>query len=53
MRTIGEAVNHAKMMYDLGGYDESELYSFMLQGDPAMQFFRLRNQTYLPAILNN
>lgn len=52
MKTIGEAVNHAKMMYDLGGYHESELYSFMLQGDPAMQLFRLRNQTYLPSILN-
>lgn len=37
---IGDAINYAKVHYVLGGWHESELYSFLLQGDPAMQVFR-------------
>ncbi|MCP4423760.1 MAG: hypothetical protein GY803_04635 [Chloroflexi bacterium] len=51
LTTIGDAINRAKMVYHQGGYDDSEMYSFLLQGDPAMQLFVLRNQNYLPAIL--
>ncbi|MCP4426758.1 MAG: hypothetical protein GY803_19880 [Chloroflexi bacterium] len=51
LATIGDAVNHAKKIYHQGGYDNSEMYSFLLQGDPAMRMFILREQIYLPAIL--
>lgn len=34
---VGDAAVYAKLQYDLAGYHESELYSFNLQGDPAMQ----------------
>ncbi len=37
---IGDAINYAKLLYFLGGYQQAELYSFTLQGDPAMQLFR-------------
>ncbi len=37
---IGDAVNYAKIQYVLGGWHESELFSFLLQADPAMQIFR-------------
>ncbi len=37
---IGDAINYAKLQYFLGGYQQAELYSFTLQGDPAMQLFR-------------
>ncbi len=37
---VGDAATHAKIVYYLAGYHESELYSFTLQGDPAMQLFR-------------
>ncbi len=50
--TIGDAVNYAKEIYYQGGYHDSEMYSFLLQGDPAMQMFTMRRQNYLPAILN-
>jgi hypothetical protein len=49
--TIGDAVNYAKLTYNDSGYHESELFSFLLQGDPAMQMFTLRNEVYLPAII--
>lgn len=37
---IGDAINHAKFFYTSGGYHPSEIYSFLLQGDPAMQLYR-------------
>ena len=37
---IGDATNYAKLIYHQGGFEEAELYSFTLQGDPAMQLFR-------------
>ncbi len=36
---IGDAINQAKITYETLGYDDSEVYSFLLQGDPAMQVF--------------
>jgi hypothetical protein len=38
--TIGDAIDYAKLVYYLGGYQVAELYSFLLQGDPAMPLFR-------------
>ena len=52
LMTIGAAVNYAKLIYQQSGYDDSELYSFLLQGDPAMVLFPLRQQTYLPVVLS-
>jgi uncharacterized repeat protein (TIGR01451 family) len=37
---VGDAVNYAKLVYENGNNHHSELYSFNLQGDPAMQLFR-------------
>jgi uncharacterized repeat protein (TIGR01451 family) len=37
---IGDAINYSKVQYALGGWHASELFSFLLQGDPAMQIFR-------------
>lgn len=37
---VGDAANYGKYLYLLSGNFESELYSFTLQGDPAMQLFR-------------
>lgn len=36
---IGDAINQSKIAYETLGYDDSEVYSFLLQGDPAMQIF--------------
>ncbi|MBK8986046.1 MAG: DUF11 domain-containing protein [Chloroflexi bacterium] len=38
--SLGQAINHAKMVYYTNGQHPSELYSFTLQGDPAMQLYR-------------
>ena len=40
MTAIGDATVYAKMIYNQEGWDESELYAFTLQGDPAMQIMR-------------
>jgi uncharacterized repeat protein (TIGR01451 family) len=40
LTAIGDAVNYAKVKYSNGGFHESELYSFVLEGDPAMRLFR-------------
>jgi uncharacterized repeat protein (TIGR01451 family) len=37
---LGNAINYSKIQYMLGGYHKSEVYSFTLQGDPAMQLYR-------------
>ena len=37
---LGDAINFAKFVYHSGGLHPSELYSFLLQGDPAMQLYR-------------
>jgi hypothetical protein len=51
---IGDAVNYAKVYYH-GVYDGSEslseLYSFNLQGDPAMYIVNWHDTVYLPAIM--
>lgn len=50
--TIGDAIDYAKINYhDTPGAHDSEMYSFLLQGDPAMQLFTMRNESYLPAIM--
>ncbi len=51
--TIGDAVNHAKLIYNQEGYHDSEMYSFMLQGDPAMQILVTRQFNFLPAIVSD
>lgn len=38
--TIGDAINYSKSRYITLGRDPIEVYSFLLQGDPAMQLFR-------------
>lgn len=38
--TLGDAINIAKAGYLQSGYMEAELYSFFLQGDPAMWLYR-------------
>jgi uncharacterized repeat protein (TIGR01451 family) len=40
LTSLGDAINHSKIEYTLGGYHISEVYSFILQGDPAMQLYR-------------
>ncbi|MCA9933256.1 MAG: hypothetical protein H6662_08855 [Ardenticatenaceae bacterium] len=37
---VGDAAMYAKFMYYLGGYQQAEIYSFTLQGDPAMHLYR-------------
>lgn len=49
--TIGDAINYAKLNYHQGGNNDSELFSFILQGDPAMQMFTMRNEVFLPATI--
>ena len=49
--TIGDAINYAKLNYHQSGYHDSELFSFILQGDPAMQMFTMRNEVYLPVTI--
>ncbi|RMG97521.1 MAG: hypothetical protein D6706_08405, partial [Chloroflexi bacterium] len=48
--TMGEAANYAKTNYFLDGYDQSEMYTFTLQGDPAMRFYLEPNEIYLPVV---
>lgn len=36
-KTMGNAISYAKLHYYQGGHHASELYTFTLQGDPAMQ----------------
>jgi hypothetical protein len=51
---IGDAVNYSKILYDQAGLHESELYSFVLLGDPAMLLDELiRHNTYLPIVTNS
>jgi hypothetical protein len=49
--TIGDAVNYAKLNYLQGDYHDSELFSFMLQGDPAMQMIMAYDEVFLPFIV--
>lgn len=37
---IGDAILYSKTLFAAGDYDESELYTFTLQGDPAMPLMR-------------
>ncbi|MEJ2749978.1 MAG: C25 family cysteine peptidase, partial [Anaerolineae bacterium] len=49
--TIGDAIDYAKINYhNTPNTHDSEMYSFLLQGDPAMSMFTMRNELYLPAI---
>lgn len=47
---IGDAVNYAKLAYIKSQQHESELYSFTLQGDPAMRIYRPTFTLSLPII---
>jgi len=49
-RTTGEAINYSKLNYFSMGYHESELYTFTLQGDPAMSMDFQDAFIYLPTI---
>ena len=40
LTAIGDSANFAKKRYEASGYHESELYSFNLLGDPAMQLLQ-------------
>lgn len=40
LTALGDAINYSKIQYMAGGYHVSEVYSFVLQGDPAMQLYR-------------
>jgi hypothetical protein len=50
---IGDAINYTKVQYAAlmsgGAYHESELWTFTLQGDPAMRMWRLDLETDEPA----
>jgi len=51
---IGDAVNYAKVQYHLSGSDDSEMYGFILLGDPAMQVYVQPEEVkslYLPIIV--
>lgn len=48
LTAIGETINYAKLTYILESHHPSQLYSFVLQGDPAMEM--IRHNTYLPAL---
>jgi uncharacterized repeat protein (TIGR01451 family) len=40
LTALGDAINQAKIYYMARGHHLSEVYSFVLQGDPAMQLYR-------------
>jgi hypothetical protein len=40
LTAIGDAIQYAKMRYHLAGAHRSMIFSFVLQGDPAMQLMR-------------
>ena len=51
---IGDAINYAKTVYAESAYmpsGESELYSFTLQGDPAMRVYYVFDNVYLPLVV--
>lgn len=49
--TIGEAIQYAKIRYNQSGAHTSPLYSFTLQGDPALKFDWVRYSTlFLPTV---
>ncbi len=49
---IGDAANYAKLHFSMSAnYAESEMYSFNLQGDPAMQINILEFGVFLPVII--
>jgi len=60
-RTMGNAINYSKIRYIQAGYHDSQVYSFTLQGDPAMILYWAPEEPapppptdfmiYLPAIL--
>jgi hypothetical protein len=52
LTSIGDAINYAKVKYHTGGFHESEMYSFNLLGDPAMQLAQLDYKLFLPAVLS-
>ena len=47
---IGDAILYAKLGYTALDLADSELYSFTLQGDPAMQLFQAEYRLMLPII---
>jgi hypothetical protein len=54
LTTIGGAIDYAKLRYFLSGSHRSQLYSFNLHGDPAMQLVAADlhlHQVYLPIIM--
>ncbi len=47
---IGQTINFAKLDYHMRGNHPSQLYSFVLQGDPAMKSVLLPYRLLLPAL---
>lgn len=47
---IGDSINHAKLGYILLAHHRSQLYSFTLQGDPAMEMVKYTSRLYLPSL---
>ena len=48
---IGEGIQHAQNQYAQSGLPVAPLYSFTLQGDPALKFDWVRyNTLFLPAV---
>jgi hypothetical protein len=54
LTALGDAINYSKIQYMASGYHISEVYSFLLQGDPAMQLYQpppnYTDSLYLPYI---
>lgn len=46
---VGDAINYSKTRYQQRGFHPSELYAFILLGDPAMPVFG--QNAYLPSVL--
>ena len=52
LTAIGDAVNYSKLLYNLGPNHESQLYSFNLQGDPALRLFWADlSATFVPSVM--
>lgn len=52
LTAIGDAVNFAKLAYFQQSHHPSQLFSFTLQGDPAMEMIETGFRTFLPALKN-
>ncbi|MGB1253966.1 MAG: C25 family cysteine peptidase, partial [Candidatus Promineifilaceae bacterium] len=49
--TIGDAIVHAKTVYEPSPGSRSELYAFTLQGDPAMNMPYVKHEVFIPIVI--